>query len=37
MLLALRSALTGASWPWIAAPLAASFPFHIADLLRRRL
>ena len=37
MLLALRAALTGAAWPWIAAPLAASFPFHIADLMRRRL
>ena len=37
MLLALRASLTGAPWPWIAAPLAASFPFHIADLARRRL
>ena len=37
MLFALRAALTGAAWPWVAAPLAASFPFHIADLIRRRL
>ncbi len=37
MLLALRAALTGAAWPWIAGPLAVSFPFHLADLARRRL
>ena len=37
MLLALRASLTGAPWPWTAAALAASFPFHIADLARRRL
>ena len=37
MLLALRAALTGAPWPWIAAALAASFPFHLWDLVRRRL
>ena len=37
LLLALRGALTGAPWPWIAAALAASFPVHIADLVRRRL
>ena len=37
MLLALRASLTGAPWPWIAAPLAASFPFHIADMMRRGL
>ena len=37
MLLALRASLTGAPWPWIAAALAASFPFHLADLARRRL
>jgi hypothetical protein len=37
LLLALRAALTGAGWPWVAAALAASFPFHIADLIRRRL
>ncbi|GGC34831.1 hypothetical protein GCM10011371_22770 [Novosphingobium marinum] len=32
----LRAALVGASWPWIALPLALSFPVHVADLLRRR-
>jgi hypothetical protein len=37
ILLALRAALTGAPWPWVAAALAASFPFHVADVLRRRL
>jgi len=37
LLLALRAALTGAGWVWVAAALAASFPFHIADLVRRRL
>lgn len=36
LLMALRSALTGAPWIWIAAWLAASFPFHLGDLLRRR-
>ena len=37
ILLALRAALTGAPWVWVAAALAASFPFHIADVVRRRL
>jgi hypothetical protein len=37
LLLALRAALTGAGWAWVAAALAASFPFHLADLARRRL
>ncbi len=37
LLLALRAALTGAGWEWIALALTASFPFHIADLIRRRL
>jgi hypothetical protein len=36
MMLGLRAALVGASWPWIALPLAASFPVHLADLLHRR-
>ena len=36
MMLALRAALVGASWPSIALPLAASFPVHLADLVRRR-
>jgi hypothetical protein len=35
--LALRCALTGAPWPAIALLLAISFPFHIADLRRRRI
>ena len=37
LLLALRVALTGGSWPLVAAALALSFPFHIADVVRRRL
>ncbi len=36
LLLALRAALTGASWMWVGVWLAASFPLHIADLARRR-
>lgn len=36
MILALRGALTGAAWPWIALPLALSFPVHLADAVRRR-
>ena len=32
MVVALRCALTGADWPWIALALALSFPFHLADL-----
>lgn len=35
ILLGLRAALTGMAWPWIAAPLALSFPAHLADLRRR--
>ena len=35
MLIALRGALTGLDWPWIALPLALSFPVHLADLARR--
>lgn len=35
MLLALRAALVGLAWPWIALALAASFPAHLADLARR--
>lgn len=35
MMLGLRAALVGAPWPWIALPLAASFPVHLADLRRR--
>jgi len=37
LLLALRAALTDAGWIWVAVALAASFPVHIADLMRRRL
>ena len=35
LLVALRLALTGAGWEWIALAVASSFPFHIADLVRR--
>jgi hypothetical protein len=35
LLVALRLALTGSGWEWIALAVAASFPFHIADLVRR--
>lgn len=37
MMIALRAALTGASWPWIAIPLAAAFPVHLLDLRLRRI
>lgn len=33
--LALRGALTGAAWPWIAAPLAAAGLAHLWDLWSR--
>lgn len=36
ILIATRGALTGATWPAIAAPLALSFPLHLLDLRRRR-
>jgi hypothetical protein len=35
IVIALRGAVTGADWWWIAAPLAASLPVHLADLRRR--
>ncbi|AHE55328.1 hypothetical protein [Sphingomonas sanxanigenens] len=35
MLIALRAALTGLDWRWIALPLIVSFPVHLADLARR--
>jgi hypothetical protein len=35
LLLALRAALTGAGWLPVAAWLAVSLPFHLADLARR--
>lgn len=37
ILLAVRAALTGAGWPWVAVALAASFPAHVLDLRRRKL
>lgn len=37
LLLALRAALAMAGWIWIAIFLAASFPIHLGDLMRRRL
>lgn len=35
LFVALRLALTGAEWLWIALSVAASCPFHITDLVRR--
>ena len=35
IVLGLRAALVGAAWPWIALPLALSFPVHLADVVRR--
>ena len=35
LVLALRGALLGAWWGWIALPLLAAFPAHMADLRRR--
>ena len=35
ILLALRAALTGAGWVWIAGFLAIAFPFHLFDSARR--
>lgn len=35
ILLGLRAALTDAAWPWVAIPLALSFPVHLADLAAR--
>ncbi len=36
LLIAFRLSLAGVSWPWIAAALAVSLPFHLLDLRRRR-
>lgn len=36
MLAALRAALVGLDWRWVAMPLLLSFPVHLADLVRRR-
>ena len=35
ILLALRAALTGQDWRWIALPLIASLPVHLADVALR--
>ena len=35
IVLALRNALIAADWPWIALPLAAALPIHLADIARR--
>ncbi len=35
ILLGLRAALTGMAWPWVAIPLALSFPVHLLDLAAR--
>jgi len=37
MMLALRAAITGSSWIWIAIWLTVSLPLHLADLRHRRL
>lgn len=36
ILLALRGALTGQDWRWIALPLTLSLPVHLVDIVRRR-
>lgn len=35
ILLALRAALVGAGWQWVAVLLACSLPFHLIDLRAR--
>jgi hypothetical protein len=37
LVLAVRAGLTGAGWVWVGVWLAASLPFHLVDLARRRL
>ena len=37
MMLALRAAITGAGWQWIAIWLTVSLPLHLADLRHRKL
>ncbi len=37
MMLALRAGLTELPWPYVALPLAVSFPVHLYDLHRRRM
>ena len=36
IVIALRAALTGQDWRWVALPLVLSFPAHLADAARRR-
>ena len=35
LLLAVRAALIGLAWPWVALALALSFPAHLADVMLR--
>ncbi|WP_010184102.1 hypothetical protein [Sphingomonas sp. PAMC 26605] len=35
LLLAVRAALIGLAWPWVALALALSFPAHLADVMSR--
>ena len=37
MMIALRAALTGMTWPFVSIPLALAFPVHLYDLHRRNL
>ena len=37
MMLALRAAMTGAGWQWVAIWLTVSLPLHLADLRHRKL
>jgi hypothetical protein len=37
MMIALRAALTGMSWPFVSLPLALAFPVHLYDLNRRKM
>jgi hypothetical protein len=37
MMIALRAALTGMTWPFISLPLAVAFPVHLYDLKRRKM
>jgi len=37
LLIALRAALTGAGWAWVALFVTLSLPAHLADMRRRRL
>lgn len=36
LFLALRAALTGMGWPWVALFITLSLPVHIADVVSRR-